>query len=473
MPVKAKTPLPETPTKIARGGSRVYTAPGKKTAQGRRKKKRRNPLVLFCEGFVRRLYYGLKTGFKLALLAPVLIFMVAFSYQVDRSGLFQGALAPRRIVDLMLQGYDVSNFEQMDERQVVQLFAQDVPETPQAIGIGSSRVLQFNRENTGVPSFFNMGVTGADVRDNMTSYYKMVTYEKTPEVLLWTIDPWVFYGSEAAFDVRADAELYNEFLTKVLGVETDYEEPDQVELWKALADPAYFQGNVDYYVKNRGQTVVTDDDGNTIEFNPVEGDPFDQPTTIKRSDGSVLYDVAFRSHSEEQIRTLAAEACMSFNSVHMEGFDALSGTQIEAFDHFIQYAKAQGTTPILVLSPWHPYLYGYLLTEPEAHAGFFEVENWLRQYCAANNIPLYGSYDPDCIDGLVEMDFFDGLHCKESGLVKFFPGVPQVLNDLAAGTLPDPLAVSPRTQLPQPDDAGAEEGVTDESNLAANEQAPA
>ncbi len=54
---------------------------------------------------------------------------------------------------------------------------------PGAIGIGSSRVLQFNRENTGVDTFFNMGVTGADVRDNMTSYYKMVTYGKTPKVL--------------------------------------------------------------------------------------------------------------------------------------------------------------------------------------------------------------------------------------------------------------------------------------------------
>ena len=42
----------------------------------------------------------------------------------------------------------------MDEREVVQLFAQDVPETPEAIGIGSSRVLQFNRENTGIESFF-------------------------------------------------------------------------------------------------------------------------------------------------------------------------------------------------------------------------------------------------------------------------------------------------------------------------------
>ncbi len=447
---KSPTPIPAPPVKIHRGAP--TTAPAKK----RRRKKKRNPFIWFLQGVARRIYFGVKTSFKFLLLVPILVFMVAFSYNVDRSGLFQGALAPRRIVDLMLQGYDVTNFEQMDERQVVQLFAQDVPETPEAIGIGSSRVLQFNRENTGVDSFFNMGVTGADVRDNMTSYYKMVTYGKAPKVLLWSVDPWVFYGSDAAFDARADADLYNEFLTKVLNVPTDYEEPDQVELWKALADPAYFQGNVDYYVKNRGQATVTDDEGNTIEFNPVQGDPYNQPTTIKRSDGSVLYDVAFRSQTEDQIRTLAAEACMSFNSVHMEGFDELSQTQIQAFDSFVKYAQSQGTTVILVLSPWHPYLYGYLLTEPENHKGFFQVENWLRQYCADNNVPIYGSYDPECIEGLQETDFFDGLHCGGTGIARFFPGIPQVLSDLQNGTLENPLDTHPRTSLEDPNAESAE-----------------
>ena len=68
---------------------------------------------------------------------------------------------------------------------------------------------------------------------------------------------------------------------------------------------------------------------------------------------------------------------------------------------------------ILVLSPWHPYLYGYLITEPELHKGFFQVENWLREYCAQNNVPLYGSYDPECIDGLEETDFL--MACTAPG----------------------------------------------------------
>lgn len=455
-----QTPVPQQPQRVHRaGGVAAPARPARQTTP-----KRPSLFKRFLYGLLRRLYFGAKTISRLVLLIPIFVFMVWVSYTVDRSGLFQGALAPRRIVDLMLQGYDVTNFESMDEREVVQLYAQDVPETPQVIGIGSSRVLQFNRELVGVDSFFNMGVTGADVRDNMTSYYKMVTYDKAPDVLIWSVDPWVFYGSEAAYDYRADAELYNEFLTKVLGVPTDYEEPDKVELWKALVEPAYFQGNVDYYVKNRGQDVVTDDDGNTIEFNPVIGDPYNQTTTIKRSDGSVLYDTAFRNQTQEQILALAAAASTTFNSVHMEGFDALDETQIQAFEAFIDYAHSQGTTVILVLSPWHPFLYNYLLNETDMHKGFFQVEPWVRQYCAENNVPLYGSYDPECIEGIEEMDFFDGLHCKDTGIEKFFPGVPAVLEAIETNTLPDPLATTPRTSLPTADGTDSGESSSEESS---------
>ena len=343
---QAAPPVPRTTQPIHRGAVAAPPRPGAAPARRPARRKRRHSLWgRFWLGFVRRLYFGAKTLFKLALCVPVLVFMVWFSYTVDRSGLFQGELAPRRIVDLMLQGYDVTNFDSMDEREVVQLYAQDVPETPQVIGVGSSRVLQFSREVIGTDSFFNMGVTGADVRDNMTSYYKMVTYGKVPDVLVWSVDPWVFYDDPMAYDERADADLYNEFLTKVLGVPTDYEEPDQVELWKALAEPAYFQGNVDYFVKNRGQDVVTDDEGNAIDFNPVQGDPYAQPTNIKRSDGSVLYETTFRDQTQDQILALAAAACTTFNSVHMEGFDAMGETAMAAFEAFIDYAHEQGTTP--------------------------------------------------------------------------------------------------------------------------------
>lgn len=140
--------------------------------------------------------------------------MVWFSYTVDRSGLFQGELAPRRIVDLMLQGYDVSNFEQMNEieREVVSCLHRMFRTPRKLIGIGSDAYYS-SHGNLSEPTVFPAWALhcGADVRDNMTSYYKMVCYGKAPKVLIWSVDPLVLYGDEAAFDKRADVELYNEF----------------------------------------------------------------------------------------------------------------------------------------------------------------------------------------------------------------------------------------------------------------------
>ena len=44
-----------------------------------------------------------------------------------------------------------------------------------------------------------------------------------------------------------------------------------------------------------------------------------------------------------------------------------------------------------------------------------------------------------------EEDFFDGVHCKGSGFEKLFPGIKKVLYSAETNTLPDPLALTPRT----------------------------
>ena len=85
---KSPTPIPAPPVKIQRG------APTNTPAKKSRRKKRVNPFVLLLRGLARRIYFGVKTAFKFLLLVPILVFMVAFSYNVDRSGLFQGALVP-------------------------------------------------------------------------------------------------------------------------------------------------------------------------------------------------------------------------------------------------------------------------------------------------------------------------------------------------------------------------------------------
>ena len=86
---KSPTPIPAPPVKIQRGAQSAAPATKpKKATNKKRRKRRRNPLVWFLRGLARRIYFGVKTASRVVLLVPILVFMVAFSYNVDRSGLF-------------------------------------------------------------------------------------------------------------------------------------------------------------------------------------------------------------------------------------------------------------------------------------------------------------------------------------------------------------------------------------------------
>ena len=442
-------------------------------------------------GWVKAILTGLRILSRVLLLLPIPVFMVWFSYTVDRSGLFQGDLAPREAANLLLQNKNVTNFEQMDERQIVRLYVQNLPEesVPEVIGLGSSRVLQFTREIVGNESFYNMGVTGADVRDVMTSFYLMEKAGKLPKTVIWSVDPWVLHGGADSLDKRADAELYQEFLQEVLLIDTGYEEPDQVELWKALAEPAYFQGNVDYWLQTRDGQALTDG-GAVIPFTEVTGDVMAQSAAIKRADGSVLYSLDYRSRDEAAITGDAMIQIGTFDSLHMEGFSELNAEQCRIFEAFIAYLRSHEVNIILVLSPYHPVLYQEIFNQyltQGLHSGFFQAEPWIRQFAAEHDIPLVGSYDPcTLIDLEASLEvwhqqagaagtstqqylsdpayaearqlstvylppwqdvptYYDGIHCTGGLLEQFFPGAEVILGLESESLLPDPTEILVRT----------------------------
>ena len=169
---------------------------------------------------------------------------------MDISGLFQGELAPREVANMLLAGDTVSNYEQMDERQILELYVQNLPEAqvPDTVALGSSRVMQLSEAIVG-SSYYNAGMSGAGAMDVMNAWYLFERAGKLPKNLILCVDPWMFNGVSASdLNKKADPELFAEFLEKALGLASDYEEPDQLEIWKALVDPAYFQGNVKYYL---------------------------------------------------------------------------------------------------------------------------------------------------------------------------------------------------------------------------------
>ncbi|MBQ7859037.1 MAG: hypothetical protein IJ347_02730 [Faecalibacterium sp.] len=395
-----------------------------------------------------RVFQFLLAPFKLALIVlPFITLMVYTNYRIDCSGLFQGDLTIRTIVELMQADKAISGFSQMDQRAVNDLYIKLMPEDqiPDTVAVGSSRVMQITNQVAG-GSFYNAGVTGSDYKDVMNSFYLLEKYEKLPKRLLIGVDPWVFRSD--AIDRRTDLELFEEFLSVSMGKPSDYVKPEPSDAYKfwdaavqkytdgkaslttlnitdetlpALFDPAYFQGNLLHYQAQQASDSAITEDGQVIPYREVaeqELQTIDEE--VKMPDGTVWYASSFRNAGLDEVLIAAMGQAGTF--LYMVGYPQLETAQCALFEEFIDHVQSRGVEVVFFLSPYHPFVYQHVYHNDVAdHAGFFEVEPYLRAYAAQKGIPVVGSYDPEAL-GLTEEDFFDGLHVRSSGIEKYFGG---------------------------------------------------
>ena len=365
---------------------------------------------------------------KTAIVLTIPAFMMWFNYTVDVSGLFQGELAPRDVANMLLEGKTVSNYDKMEERKVLELYVKNLPEdkVPDTLALGSSRVMQLNQSIVG-GSYYNGGMSGASIMDVMNNWYLFERAGKLPKNLILCVDPWLFNGVSAeTLNRKADAELFNEFLSQGLGIDsgTPPEPADPYVLVKALLSPSYFQGNVHHYREQQTHGKPTNEDGSAIPFFPVEGDISQLDYAIKFPDGSMQYPVSFRNQTGDQILSGALEQAGTIAAMH--GFSEMDPYWTDLFDQFVQHVRSKGVNVVFLLTPYHPFIALHVHNNPQGLEGFFQVEPWLRNYSVLQGIPLYGSYHPGR-SGIPGDLFFDGIHCRGEALQLMFPGIEAAL----------------------------------------------
>ncbi|MEG0304791.1 MAG: hypothetical protein RR635_03760, partial [Oscillospiraceae bacterium] len=174
---------------------------------------------------------------------------------------------------------------------------------------------------------------------------------------------------------------------------------------------------------------------------PLTGNILNQKTEIKRSDGSVFYAEPLRNASVEVRNTLALQQAGTF--LHMEGYQEPDAKILEIFNKFLSLADKKKVNIIFVLTPYHPALWDNVYARSSEYPGFFKTEVAVRELAKRHNVPVYGSYNPYAIEGIAEGDFYDGIHVRDLGIKKFFPGIRNVTEAQKRGEQPldlDPFA---------------------------------
>lgn len=347
----------------------------------------------------------------LLLVAPVLALMVYVNYMVDPSGLFHGKQFEREAVDLLLQGYPISNYDSLDsytrsinEALIMNSAAYDT------IVIGSSRCMQINAEmvhETG--RFLNMGVIAGDYQDLFGTFYICVRENKLPKRVILSLDPWMLNINEV--DSRSNRDLYLEFVKGELGFQEDYQMPDPAAKWEALIDPAYFQGALAYQKR---------DTSGEAKPEAVTENLYDQSTTVKMPDGTILYDKAFREQSQAQIDSnIFAVANSPSVGFRITGYTAPSDILCAQLEAYVDYMQKRGIEVVFYLPPYPNGIYDSLVRQKETYPGVFATEDYLRALAKEKGITLYGSYDPARL-GLSQTDFYDHLHLRAESTAKVF-----------------------------------------------------
>ena len=351
---------------------------------------------------------------RLLLFVPLLAGMMFVSYKVDPSGLFWGAGFERMVCDYMMQGEYVDGYQQLDGRELNEIYARECEKAPQVLVNGSSRTLQIDSSFSEGKTLFNAANVGADVYDFFTSYYIFAKEGKQPEIFLMGIDPWVFNDGEENIDERSDKELFQEFLVELMGYEsTQYTPENPYEKYKALLDPSYFQTSVKMYLNNK-------DASNQPEIVPQE-DLYNRNDIIKAPDGSIIYDLNFRTRPQEQAD---GDALTTANNdlLRLTDFDQLSPYYTQLFEDFIIHLQSEGVQVIFFLPSYHHYLYWAAQANMDTYHCLFEVEDYIKAMGEKYGIPVYGSYNPDAV-GLTNRDFMDGLHMRYDALKKVIPTI--------------------------------------------------
>lgn len=134
----------------------------------------------------------------------------------------------------------------------------------------------------------------------------------------------------------------------------------------------------------------------------------------KARDGSHVYSLAYASITE-------AEKVSNFGGIasyaNMANF-SLSEARVEELQGLIAYLQAQDVEVVLALSPYHPPLFADLKNE---HLGYSEAEAATRDVADVNGALLIGSFDPQQ-NSCEEHEFYDGMHPKESCMLKVLRG---------------------------------------------------
>jgi len=333
-------------------------------------------------------------------LAPILFFVVSVNYFGDAANLFSIGYE-KKIADEIIKGNNVTNVYNYDERLLEKHLINNSTLCPDVLVIGSSRVMLIHSSDFQKQTFFNVGVSGASIEDLLAIYQMYEQKKCLPKKIILGLDPWTLNinnGQTRWMTLNQEYFILYTQLTNKNIVAKD----ERVDLkYFQLVSPSYFKGSFKKMILVSSKPIAT----NTKINN----------TFTKLVDGSITYDLEYRSASPDEIEKRAI-GFISDDIYSIEKFDKLSPEIRFLLEKFIEHLRSNHIEISFFLAPYHPKVYSFI-AKSDKYSKVIESENYFRDLGLKYEIEVIGSFNPNRLN----MDgsyFYDGMHCNEKGIEK-------------------------------------------------------
>lgn len=349
---------------------------------------------------MQRLFY------KVLLFLPIPIIMVAISILRDPAHLFNSTTYLEGVVQGILEGKNVANLGNYDERIFRKMCTQSTEKVADVLALGSSRSSLINKDFFPNNTFFNNWVSGAVLEDILGMYKPYTEKKHFPSKVILSIDPWMLNKNHGADRWLSLHDEYAFMRKKILNVENQ-QSVFQFKKLKFNLIKIKELLSIDYFrkaLKNQNDTYYFTDKMVVNEF-------------ILLSDGSRRYRKQLRENTRQKREQLAKDF-IAKDAYHLSNFHQLDIFYQQLLEKFIQYLKQQNIEVHLFLSPYQPIVWDHF-AKTEKYSMVSKTEKYLQSLAIKENVKVIGSYNPNNLQ-LNSEHFIDGMHLNRKGMSQVF-----------------------------------------------------
>ena len=345
----------------------------------------------------------------LYILIPALAIVASVNILIDPANIYKNSNYEKGIAEILTKGNHVTNITNYNERLLQKKLIETGQFKPEILILGSSRIMEIGTDFFKGAKLMNNGVSMAVIEDDLAILNMYIKQGIKPNKIILGLDPWTLNDNnpENRWKFVYQSE-YNEMLDRI-----GDEKNDKLKDYFTF-NPRYSEMFSFTYFQESLKAKIWNEKKSQGAYYPTQTKT--NNTFTKLTDGSISYDITYRSKTPEELKNQVVNYSESVFSSSLLNFNEVSSSKMKIIDQLILYCKKNEIEIELLLAPFHPYSYNLVVSKPK-YCLIPETEIIYKNIANHHTIKLFGSFNPANLN-FKDSVFFDEMHCNEWAMKK-------------------------------------------------------